>query len=126
MLAFTVVYGKDFRALRHSLQQLPRHRQQVITNGGRSHTPGMALEQTHLQQALQVGQGLGHRRLGHANGIGRALHAAQFGQFEQHLDVPELAAGEQSLKEGGGGRFQGISKSNGIPSEFIGQVKPRR
>jgi len=55
-----------------------------------------------VEQALQSGQRLRHARLRHADHRRGALHAAELGQLEQYLQLPELAAREQAVQQRGG------------------------
>ena len=108
-----VARADDLREVGHSHHQLASYRQEVRTGGRRPHAARVTLEQAHLQQLLQVGERLGDRRLRHADRVRRALHAAEFGQCQDHLHVAEFAAGEQPVQEDGGAVRQDIGKSNG-------------
>ena len=78
-------------ALGDAKHELARNWHQISTCGGGSYAARVTLEELHLQEALQVRESLRHGRLGQANGLGRALHAAKFAQAKQHLEMAKLA-----------------------------------
>jgi hypothetical protein len=63
----------------------------------------VAVKKRRAEQFLERHQRLGHRRLRDADGVRRALHAAQLGQLQHDLQVTELAARKQPVDECGGG-----------------------
>ena len=98
----------------------------------------MALEQLGLEQALQVGKCLSHRRLRHANRVGSALHAAHLDQFQQDLQMCPggTDAGDACLSDAQIATFNGayaptvlpFAVANGLTTypgrQFGGEIQP--
>ncbi|MNV65495.1 hypothetical protein D3C71_1581910 [compost metagenome] len=88
--------------LRSSLerrQRTPHERQQFRGHFRHPHSTRMTLEQRALQQLLEVGNEIRHRRLGQSDGVARAFGATQLGNSRICLQMSDAGSRHKAAIE---------------------------